>query len=233
MGGYGSTRWLGHRRLQRAEEAFFALRMTDLLELTRGLKCLANVKGARGKLEGVRSDGTIPAQTRWHLTQQADGHWTFTLEYAVVQGDEEGRKESRCIPLSLTATRPGFGGWRWWFLCPRCERRCAVVFWRTGVEASPACRTCSQVRYASQLCDAGERLYGRAGKLMRSVEGNPELALGRAFPERPARMHRTTYGRLAAAYHAVLDARDDWFVFRHARFLYRIGVISREQWRAS
>lgn len=224
MGGYGSSRWSGHRRFQRAEEAFFALRVTDLFQHTRGLKGgLAKAEESRGELKCVRSDGTIPAQMRLHLTQQIRAHRTLTLEYAVVRGDGEHGKESRNIPLSLTATRPRFGGWRWWFLCPGCRRRCGVVYWRTGAEASPACRTCSQLRYISQLCDTGERLHRRARKLIIRAEGDPDLALERHFPDRPARIHRTTHARLAAAYHAVLDARDDWFALRYVRLVYGLG----------
>jgi len=59
--------------------------------------------------------------------------------------------------VSLTATRPRLGGWRWWFACPQplpqgdgvCGRRCRVLYLRPG-DQQPGCRLCLRLTYASR-----------------------------------------------------------------------------------
>jgi len=45
-----------------------------------------------------------------------------------------------------------FGGLRWWFLCPRCSRRCAKLYLLDG---RFACRVCQGLAYTSQRLHRG------------------------------------------------------------------------------
>ncbi|MCZ6524072.1 MAG: hypothetical protein O7A68_09435 [Alphaproteobacteria bacterium] len=42
--------------------------------------------------------------------------------------DREGKEHPRRQDIGLTYTMPRFGGRRPWFLCPACERRCALLY---------------------------------------------------------------------------------------------------------
>ena len=89
-----------------------------------------------------------------------------------------------------------YGGSRPWFACPRCARRCAVLYLR----ARFTCRKCSGVVYASQSDDE----IGRAWRKQWRVERR----LGDDW-RRPKGMHRATYERLLAAIMECEERRDD------------------------
>ena len=86
---------------------------------------------------------------------------------------------SGCV-VSLTATRPHLGGWRWWFRCPGlrgeepCGRRCRVLYLRPG-DQRPGCRLCLRLTYASRQrhrafgWEQCERPLRRNGRLMRDL----------------------------------------------------------------
>jgi hypothetical protein len=50
--------------------------------------------------------------------------------------------------VRLATTSPHFGGRRWWFLCPRCAARVAVLY-RRPRQAGFACRACHDLTYES------------------------------------------------------------------------------------
>ena len=81
-------------------------------------------------------------------------------------------------------TRCHYGGWRTWLGCPRCGRRCAVLYLTaSGFD----CRICARVAYLSQSEDAAGRALRRLHKI--------EARLGEDG-EKPPRMHWRTYERL-------------------------------------
>lgn len=51
------------------------------------------------------------------------------------------------IPTDKTPC--GFGGFRYWFICPECLRRCGVVY-VLGQRVNFACRKCCNLTYLSQ-----------------------------------------------------------------------------------
>ena len=94
-------------------------------------------------------------------------------------------KISAQIRYTETATR--FGGRRPWMLCPRCGRRCRVLFLGFG---RVGCRRCFRLRYHSQSLDRGQRSLHAMGKIAKRID--PE-ADGNDLPDKPPR----TYDRLA------------------------------------
>lgn len=50
--------------------------------------------------------------------------------------------------LDLDVTRPHFGGERRWFVCPRCRRRCGVLY-QPAEGDGWACRRCHRLAYRS------------------------------------------------------------------------------------
>ena len=93
--------------------------------------------------------------------------------------------------VSLVWTRCHFGRGRPWFICVRCDQRVGKLY-NTG--ASLTCRRCLGLWYASQRRGAQSRRYLQALKLRLRLNGIASIGL--PLPERPRRMHRTTYERL-------------------------------------
>lgn len=88
------------------------------------------------------------------------------------------------VPLSRVPCR--YGGTRAWFVCPRCARRCGVLYLNGG---RLQCRRCGHLVYSSQSQDEMERAWSKQHKI--------EMKLGSAH-SKPARMHWRTYSRLIA-----------------------------------
>jgi len=78
-----------------------------------------------------------------------------------------------------------YGGERVWFMCPNCDRRCAVLYGNDFV-----CRGCIGIRYyTSQIEDD-------IARAKRKFEKFKAKAFGNAIPYiRPARQHRRTHAK--------------------------------------
>lgn len=57
----------------------------------------------------------------------------------------ESQIEAMSLTIELTTSVTGFGGERLWFKCPKCERRCGVLY--KDINGYIACRKCAQVKY--------------------------------------------------------------------------------------
>jgi hypothetical protein len=121
----------------------------------------------------------------------AVGQDTVTLIYRVRDGGRGDWTDiTECVRLLRTA-QP-FGGERLWFACPRCGRRCAVLYggWRFF------CRRCVAAPYASQNEVLHYRLLRRAQAIRERLGGGEYASLRMPFPSKPKRMRWTTYRRL-------------------------------------
>lgn len=95
--------------------------------------------------------------------------------------------------VALVATDGTVGGLRWWFACPDCGRRCAMLY-RPPSRGLYACRRCARVSYRSQREGDADRLYRRAAKLYARVAVKTEH--GHHRRRRWTRRH--TYRRVMA-----------------------------------
>lgn len=104
--------------------------------------------------------------------------------------------------VKLTTTPCNYGGKRWWFICPSCERRCAKLYWGN----TWACQQCLNLKYYSQQATTGNcwTWYWKAEKVAIQIDPSfritDALAAAHAswwdFPERPKGMHWNTYERM-------------------------------------
>lgn len=136
MGGYGSTRWGSHWKR-------FTVDDCAVLDASRWTRTgvLAVPLGWRAGSFGyaVHSPNLGEPVIRLHYTL---GLSNERIEY----------------PIDLTATRPHFGGLRWWFLCPMpknrrrdvlpCGRRVGKLYLPPGARRF-ACRVCHDLTYES------------------------------------------------------------------------------------
>jgi hypothetical protein len=99
----------------------------------------------------------------------------------------------RLFPLRVDWTPCNYGGQRAWVLCPRCDRRVAIVYFQ-GTKAF-ACRRCHRLAYRCQREAADERAFRRANRIRERLGWKP----GILNPEghRPRGMHRETFERLS------------------------------------
>ena len=100
------------------------------------------------------------------------------------------------LPISLDHTQPGYmPGWRQWFLCPECGRRCALLY-------APrfACRICLDLRYESQRSGRRFQPIKRAARVLAKLGGQSTL------PPRPKGMWQSTYDNLCREYAGGLQA---------------------------
>ncbi len=94
--------------------------------------------------------------------------------------------------IRVSWTRCNFGGARPWLHCSYCNRRVGRLFRGMG---GYFCRPCvGNPIYASQSKSTQGRRHFEACKLRLRLGGI--ASIGAPFPERPAGMHRQTYGRL-------------------------------------
>lgn len=90
----------------------------------------------------------------------------------------------------ITTTPCHFGGVRYWFLCPNCDRRCAILY-------PQVCRICADGRYEVELLSPEHRKITRAIRLRRRL-GQTEGGTIARFPKKPKWMRWHTYLRLRA-----------------------------------
>ena len=88
-------------------------------------------------------------------------------------------------------TRCHFGGYRTWFLCPKCERRVAILY---GPGKYFLCRHCSNLTYESCNTNSVQRIFDKAYKLKKQLGG--KSGLDYPIPEKPKGMHWKTYNRI-------------------------------------
>ena len=94
--------------------------------------------------------------------------------------------------LSVYARKCNFGGVRYWFRCPGCDRNCCVLYQVNGLVR---CRTCGNLRYRTELLSPHARRLRKALKIRREL-GQTSGGLNVPFPEKPKGMHWKRYARL-------------------------------------
>ncbi len=93
--------------------------------------------------------------------------------------------------LSTTWTETNFGGQRQWFLCPCCERRCAIIY-RDFAGPRWGCRICLKGRYLSEPMSPKDRRLHAAFKVRKRL-GQTMGGIVVRFPLKPQGMHWRTY----------------------------------------
>ncbi len=94
-------------------------------------------------------------------------------------------------------TRLPSGGERPWFLCPKCARRCGILY---AIRSRLFCRKCGRLSYESQNEPRHDRVLRKAQKIRVRLGGSANMT--EPFPSRPRYMHRRTYQRLRRQHEA-------------------------------
>lgn len=164
----------------------------------------------------------VMAPVTWHrgdrergsITLLCDGNaLTLSYRYRVQSGDWQEMTQ----PVALDWTPCRYGGFRPWFLCPRCSRRVAVLalyrscFW---------CRHCHRLPYASEQEGLIDRLWSQIRKLGQSVGATADESPW--MWRKPKGMHWRTFERRVARAQTLEQLRDAAFCIQAEAFLQRI-----------
>jgi len=206
MGGYGSGRGGGRPT---AESAF---RIDIDVLRRRGMIRLGAHGGCVMRFSGYWHDLDVECET--HI----DGPWSgwLRLKYGMTDywTDEPLEIDDR---IFLAASRPPFGGLRWWFVCPHLNRRVRKLYLPLGGRHFWS-RRAYRLAHASQRETAYDRAMRRARKLCLRLGGDPA---DDTYPDKPKRMRWTTYNRLMDKLVAADDVADERLILLAARWLGR------------
>jgi hypothetical protein len=93
--------------------------------------------------------------------------------------------------VPFTFTPAAFNGWRAWFCCPGCKRRCRCLYGANTLR----CRKCLGLVYASQSGRSDWRALRRTDTIRRRL-GGTAYGIAAQFPDKPKRMRWRTYSAL-------------------------------------
>jgi hypothetical protein len=142
------------------------------------------------------------------------------LSYAWTSEDE--RRHLR-YDVHIDRTSCHYGGSRAWFRCPRCSRRCAVLYGLSRRDGYFGCRRCLRLGYASEAEDSLSRLWRKQRKLeakLNWIDGE--------IPERQKWMRQRTFDRILERIDAIEDAKDADFLGGMALVCRRLGMTTKD-----
>jgi hypothetical protein len=114
----------------------------------------------------------------------------------------------------LATSRPRFGGRRWWFVCPRENRRVRKLYLPLGGRHFWS-RDAYRLGYACQRETEYDRALRRARKLYLRLGGDPADG---EHPDKPKRMRWPTYSRMMDKLVAADRLADEQLVVLAARW---------------
>jgi len=123
--------------------------------------------------------------------------------------------------FSLESTVPYFGGRRWWFRCPGCDRRARKLYWSTG-RILFGCHVCLSLGYESQQGDRKHRLRLKVSRLKHRLGAiGYDAAPAAPIPLKPKGMRWKTYQRrvdkLWVAQWALCGEMEDWLAQQESK----------------
>ncbi len=153
--------------------------------------------GAFAALSWARPDGSP-----WgSIGVKALSDNALELHYTRTQGDEPEQVRE---PISLDRTPCNYGGERSWFNCPRCWKRCGVLY--CGPQGF-ICRDCAGLSYRTQRIGDTGRLFARLARLRARLGWPPGVASGTGG--KPRGMRWRTFERLYQEHEALANAAND------------------------
>jgi len=138
-------------------------------------------------------------ETGWIRFSVQENGMTLNYRYRMRGEDWEDVKQI----ISFDRTPCNYGGYRKWFLCPRCRKRVAILY---GAGKYFLCRHCYQLTYDSCNCSPLLRILEKANKLKEKLGGHAGFSY--PIPDRPKGMHRSTYIRIVNKIYQLEDLGD-------------------------
>lgn len=107
------------------------------------------------------------------------------------QATINGEPQVIIYQVKLARQAVHFGGYRYWFLCPACQRKVALLYYDHGVFA---CRHCHNLGYRVQREQSYQQAIRKAEKLRKKLKWSDCIL---SCPgDKPKWMHQRTFERL-------------------------------------
>jgi hypothetical protein len=214
MGGFGSSRWGGYRRHQNDREAV-------KIALTRLRTQLRNPCESTVPLDATDATGRLVFTTTLKITRVEWQHGELTRE---LRFDAHQRRNGWVNVIRLVAITGNVGRLAWLACCPQCKQPVRTLFVprsdiTPALTASPRCRRCCGLRYATQQASPEERAELAINRATRRLRPTLRDLLDGDMPKRPRGMHRTTYRRLRDAFLHAEQVRDELVLRGAARLI--------------
>lgn len=173
-------------------------------------------------LKFLKMKGWLVPGNRYYLTWNMNGEPKGNTSYTAHQthlyldfrlrehGEEEWTPITQTIRFDYTPVH--FGGQRKWLVCPRCQRRCRILYGGSRFY----CRKCHGLKYRSQSEDSAQRAITRAQATRKRLGGSE--GIDDPFPPRPKGMHWKTYRRLEEVDEAAAQKWDLSFLTVWSKF---------------
>lgn len=107
------------------------------------------------------------------------------------------RGKTYCYNVKLLKTQPNYGGYRYWFACPKCCKRVGVLYC-AGIYV---CRHCIGANYQTQLMQPWQRPDARIQAIRKRLGWRYSM-----YQSKPKGMHRATHKRLFMEYIEIEDS---------------------------
>lgn len=194
--------WLSRGRVKETVDSSFTISMKILKEdFSRLNKHEHETRLILGSLYwGEQSVG--------YKAVKSKGEFWLGLSYAAIFQEE---RQSKTCKIPVVFTRPNFGGFRWWFLCPRCGRRIAKVR-KPPSSHDFACRQCHCLTYHSTREHPSAKRMRLMREIRKKLDPNDSGDLFDFFPRKPPKMHNKTYQQLARKYRRLEKEDWDWIL---------------------
>lgn len=159
----------------------------------------------------------------WHWSSGGDpvGSVSVRVESDRVilsyQRTSDGESQQVECGLWMERCNGGYGSRRM-FVCPRCGKRCAVVYFAGNYFA---CRKCLRLAYLSEAEDSMSRLWRKQRRIERRLAGEAGEWDGW---RKPKGMHQVTFDRLRGKIDQIEQAKDRAFVAHMSPLLMRLGL---------
>ena len=142
---------------------------------------------------------TLSDYPRLPISQYSDGLRRSQKSVTALEVRYQFRGKQYHYDIKLTTTKPNYGGKRYWWECPKCGRRVAVLY----CAGYYVCRHCLGAKYQTQHLQPIDRQFKRIAVLRERLGWYGGLAHG--IGEKPKGMHQETFNKLWLEYHKTAD----------------------------
>jgi len=180
MGGYGSGSWLRYSVQETVEDTAY-ISVQDWV-------CKYILPSGGEFVAGLRRDRRrVSVGHVWGRIERSQVYARVSLD---------GAQKSEAVRFHLDRTSCHYGGGRFWFRCPSCNKRRTKLYYRnTWMQ----CRECHRLPYRCQQLSQFDRAAWTLSKIKRRL--GDKSGLFTRVVHRPKGMHAKTFSRLSAEAH--------------------------------
>lgn len=174
----------------------------DLKYFKQYLKPNIVAEGSTGWINPKTKEDTGTIGIRFYKCELIELKYTVKDNYT-------GEKESIEEKINLEKTKCNYGGYRYWFVCPRCNEKYRILYIRNN---RYRCRFCNKVNYYIQQANKDGGLMQVREKMSRIEKKLKHDEYAGYYPHsKPKGMHWNTYNELMNRRDLLIDKENELF----------------------